>query len=74
MRVMLDVETSTNAIVKDLVEQLDDAALIDFVIKLDIEIADMEWTERLVRQLVNSMKSDMDDDEINNYLLSLRAS
>ena len=59
-KIDLDIRVSTDELI-DSLRYLQYEDLIDFISKLDLMIADVGFTENLIKVLVKSMKADKDD-------------
>ena len=54
---------------KDLANQLNRRELLEFITKIDLEMAEVDFTLELIDSLIFSLKSDMSNEEIKESIL-----
>lgn len=66
----LNVQIEADELVEDFIHGDREAAL-QFILQVDLGIADAEFTEALITKLWDSLRGDLNDDEQANVLASL---
>ena len=68
---------SLNVDMGDLARSLVDSAekdgeLLDFIEMIDLGVAEVDFTEKLIKRLVKSLKQDLTDAELDEFINSLK--
>ena len=68
---------SLNVDINDLARSLVDSAekdgeLLDFIEMIDLNIAEVGFTEKLIKRLIKSLKQDLTDAELDEFIDSLK--